>query len=224
MVLLVAACDPTGNTNISSGAAFVRFGAFVSDATVGGVTITSGAGTTLTSGLTYGNLSAYKSVDPDSTLLTTKRSSDSFVLGSDTLIGDVGVHYTNYLIGTVTAFRSLIAPDDTVLSDSGQIKLRFVHAIRTDSLVGFDLYITTPDADISGMTPQIASLSYGAASAYVIADTSARQLRVTHTGVKGVEFDTTFVGVIADSQVVTIVAADQPSGGRRLQRVVDKAP
>jgi hypothetical protein len=218
----LSACDPTGNVAPVE-SAYVRFAAFVYNVG-GGLNVASTTGTSLTSGLTYGNLSGYKSVSVDTNIFTVTRSSDAFLLGSDTLDPTLNARYTMYMLGTIGGFRSLIAPDDTVLTTAGNVKVRFVHGVSSDSLFGFDLYITTPGADISGITPTIASLTYGAASAYVVSDTGARQLRITHAGLKTIELDTTFTTAIADSQVVTVVAADQPGGGRRFQRVVDKAP
>jgi hypothetical protein len=217
----LSSCDPTGNV-VPTNTSQVRFAAFVYDVG-GGVNVTTD-GVALTTGLLYGSQSAYDNIAVDSTIFTVNRVSDNFLLGSDTLLPVLNARYTMYMLGTIGGFKSLIAPDDTVLADSGKVKLRFVHGVRTDSLFGFDLYITTPGADISGITPNIASLTYGAASTYVVLDTAARQLRVTHAGVKTIELDTTFAGPVADSQVVTVVAADQPGGGRRLQRVIDRAP
>jgi len=217
----LAACDPTGNV-ITFDSSYVRYAAFVYDVG-GGLNVTSG-GVALTSGLTYGNLSAYKDVGIDSSIFTVTRSSDGFLLGSDTLDAVVDKKYTMYMLGTIGNFRPLIAPDDTVLSAAGTLKLRVVHGVRSDSIIGFDLYFTTPSTDISAITPQVASLNYGAVSTYQVVDTAARRLRVTRAGQKTIELDTTFAATVADSQVITIVAADQPGGGRRLQRVVDKAP
>ena len=217
----LSSCDPTGNV-VTFDSSHVRFAAFVYD--VGGGLNVASDGVVLTTGLTYGNLSGYEDVGVDSSIFTVTRVSDAFLMGSDTLASVIDVRYTMYMLGTIGGFKSLIAVDDTVLADSGKVKLRFVHGVRTDSLFGFDLYITAPGADISGITPTIASLTYGAASNYVVIDTAARQLRVTHAGVKTIELDTTFAPTVADSQVITVVAADQPGGGRRFQRVVDKAP
>jgi len=218
----IASCDPTGNV-IPIESSNVRFAPFVYNVG-GGLNVSGTTGVPISSGLTYGNLSSYKNVGVDTNIFTVTRSTDAFLLGSDTLDPVLDAHYTMYMLGTIGGFRSLIALDDTVLTDSGKVKLRFVHGVSSDSLFGFDLYITSPGADISGVTPNIASLTYGAASAYVVVDTGARQLRITHAGLKTIELDTTFTTAIADSQVVTVVAADQPSGGRRFQRVVDRAP
>lgn len=217
----LSACDPTGNV-VTFDSSYVRYAAFVYDVG-GGLNVTTG-GVALTSGLTYGNLSAYKDVGIDTSIFTVTRSSDAFLLGSDTLDAVVDKQYTMYMLGTVGNFRSLIAVDDTVLADSGKVKLRVVHGVRSDSVIGFDLYFTTPSADISAITPQIASLSYGAVSSYQVVDTAARRLRITRAGLKTIELDTTFAATVPDSQVITLVAADQPGGGRRIQRVVDRAP
>ena len=217
----LSACDPTGNV-VTFDTSHVRYAAFVYD--VGGGLNVSSEGVALTSGLTYGNQSAYTDVGIDTLFFAVTRSSDAFLLGSDTLVAALDAKYTMYMLGTIGNFRPLIAPDDTVLSAAGTLKLRVVHGVRSDSVIGFDLYFTTPSADIGAISPNLASLSYGAASPYVSLDTAARRLRVTRAGLKTIELDTTFAATVADSQVITIVAADQPGGGRRLQRVVDKAP
>src|SRR5690349_22795278 len=137
----LSACDPTGNV-VTFDSSHVRFAPFVYDVGAGLNVTTDGVA--VASGLTYGNLSSYKDLGIDTSVFTVTRSTDAFLLGSDTLDAAVDVKYTMYMLGTISGFRSLIVTDDTVLATAGKVKLRFVHGVRTDSLLGFDLYITTP--------------------------------------------------------------------------------
>jgi hypothetical protein len=222
-VLLTVACDPTGNVGPSAPATRFRFMNAVVDATALAV---REDGVVLASGVSFGNVSGAQSITADSSILQVSRSSDNFLLGLDTLVAVSGRMYTMYGVGTVGNFKSLIVVDDTTFADSGFFKVRFVHGVEDESGFGLDLYVTAPSTDITGITPQIASLSYGAVSSYFANDTAARRLRVTRAGQTTVILDTTFIGAFPDSQVVTVVASEKAGGGPpfRFTAVVDRAP
>lgn len=222
-VLLAAACDPTGNVQTSSATAKYRFVNAVADAT--GLVVRKN-GVVIVSGVTFGAVSTSTSIDPDSAILVVSRNSDDQLLGSDTLVGTEGRKYTMFGLGTVSNFKSLIAQDDTVFAPAGKFKVRFVHGVKDQSGFGLDLYVTDPATDISSVTPQVASLQYGAISTYFQNDTSARRLRVTPAGTTTILLDTTFAVTFPDSQVVTVVASDKANGGppAKFTVVIDRAP
>ena len=222
-VLLTMACDPTGNVGPSAPSTKFRFTNTVADAT--GLTVKEN-GVSIVSGVTFGAVSSSQSISADSSILEIRRNSDDFLLGTDTLVAVSGKKYTMYGLGTVGNFISLILVDDTVFADSGAFKVRFVHGVDDQDGFGLDLYVTAPATDITSITPQVASLQYGAASNYFQNDTSFRRLRVTLAGQTTVLLDTTFSAFFPDSQVVTVVASDKANGGPppKFTVVVDRAP
>lgn len=222
-VLLTAACDPTGNVTPGGPVTALRFVHTVADATSLEV---KQDGVPIYSGMGFGEVGTGVSVSADSNIFQISRSSDNFVLGSDTLVAVAGKKYTMFGMGTAGNFRSLIAIDDTIYADTGKFKLRFVHAVPDQSGFGLDLYITPVATDITGITPQVASLQYGAISSYFANDTSARRLRVTRAGQTTVILDTTFAASFPDSSIVTVIASDKLGGGPPpvFTLVVDRAP
>jgi hypothetical protein len=222
-VLLTVACDPTGNVGPSSPSAKYRFVNAVADAADATV---KENGATIVSSVGFGTVSSSQSISANANILVVTRDSDGFLLGTDTVTAVSGKRYTMFGLGTAGNFTSLVLADDTVFADSGKFKVRFVHGVDDQDGFGLDLYVTASATDISGVTPQVASLQYGAASPYFQNDTSFRRLRVTLAGQTTLLLDTTFAATFPDSQVVTVVASDKFNGGPppRFTVVVDRAP
>lgn len=222
--LAIGACDPTGNTNISSDAANVRLANFLTDTPL--VTLSAGV-VPVQSNIAFGAPSIYKLVSTNTQELAVKRSTDATPIGADSVNLILGRHYTYYVLGITTAAKTKFATDDTVFAAAGKVKIRFLHGIKAQSTKGIDLYVSLPgDTSLALLTPIVPSLAYGSASAYVPVDTSLRRVRLTLTGLTSTIFDSTFAAGINDSSVVTIVATDKIGGGApvRVQVVTDKAP
>jgi len=220
--LALGACDPTGNTNISSDAANVRLANFLADTPA--VTLNV-SGLPLHSNVAFGQPTIYKLVSTNTQALDLTRTSDALAIGSDSATLILGRHYTFYALGIASAFKSKITTDDTVFAAAGSVKVRFLHGVRARSANGIDLYLSLPGDSLDLLTPIVPSLAYGSASAYVPVDTSLTRVRLTLTGQLTTIYDSTFAAS-ADSTVVTLVATDKIGGGApvRLQVVVDKAP
>ncbi|HVX89494.1 MAG TPA: DUF4397 domain-containing protein [Gemmatimonadales bacterium] len=220
---LVAACDPTGNTNFTSISATVRVANLVSDAP--SITVSAG-GANVASGVTFGTVSGGKLVRTEDQEFITARDNDNFVLGADSVVMTLGRHYTFYVLGTSGAHVARFALDDTTFGAAGSFKLRFVHGSQTNSVADLDLYVSAPADDISALSPVVPSLGYGAASPYIPTDTAFRRIRVTLNGQTTTLLDTTLSTAISDSTNVTLVVSDKQGGGTpmRLGVVVDKAP
>lgn len=220
--LALGACDPTGNTNISSDAANVRLANFLVDTPA--VTL-SARGLPLHINTPFGQPTIYKLVSTNEKELTLTRTSDAFAIGADSVNLILGRHYTYYALGIASAFKSKLAIDDTVFATAGNVKVRFLHGVRARLANGIDLYVSLPGDSLDLLTPIVPSLAYGSASPYIIVDTSLTRVRLTLTGQLTTIFDSTFTAS-ADSTVVTLVATDKTGGGApvRLQVVVDKAP
>ena len=221
--LALGACDPTGNTNISSDAANVRLANFLVDTPA--VTL-SARGLPLHINTPFGQPTIYKLVSTNEKELTLTRTSDAFAIGADSVNLILGRHYTYYALGIASAFKSKLAIDDTVFATAGNVKVRFLHGVRARLANGIDLYVSLPGDTLGLLTPTVPSLSYGSASPYITLDTSLTRVRLTLTGDTTTIFDSTFAAAVADSTVLTLVATDKIGGGApvRLQVVVDKAP
>jgi hypothetical protein len=222
--LALAACDPTGNTNISSSSANVRLANFLTD---GQAVTLSVVGLPIHSGAVFGAPTIYKLVSTDQKEFDLTRTSDGTAIGSDSVDLILGRHYTYYVLGIATAFKGKLATDDTVLAATGNVKIRFLHGVKTQLAHGIDLYVSLPgDDSLNLLTPIVPSLAYGSASAYVPVDTAWTRVRLTLTGQTTTIFDSTFATALADSSVLTFVATDKIGGGApvRLQVVEDKTP
>ena len=219
---LLAACNPTSPVVGGASTGDVRFVNLVVDAPTIDV---RALGVDEITALPFGEVSAVVPVNVAATSFETRNTSDGFVIGTDSVNLDPGVAYTYYALGKLTSFKPVLATDGTTFADSGTYKVRFVHGISTRT-GPLDLYVTGVNDTITSLTPLISGTTLGTASAYFVADTAFRRVRLTITGLKTVLFDTTFATAIPDSTVLTLVATDQQGGAEpiRLQGVVDRAP
>jgi len=221
--LALGACNPTGNTNISSDAANVRLANFLADTPAVTLSVT---GLPLHSNTPFGQPTIYKLVSTNDKELALTRTSDAFLIGADSVTLILGRHYTYYALGIAVAFKSRLAVDDTVFAPAGKVKVRFLHGIKGQATRGIDLYVSLPGDSLNVLTPLVPALAYGSVSPYISVDTSLTRVRLTIAGQTATIFDSTFAASVADSTVVTLVATDKVGGGApvRLQVVVDKAP
>lgn len=221
---VVAGCDPTGNTGITSNSATVRVANLVADAD--GISVTA-AGANVGSGVAFGAVSLGRLVRVDDQEFITTRNSDNFVIGADSVIMTMGRRYTFYVLGTSADHAVKLAQEDTIFATAGNFKVRFVHGAKAYALNGLDLYVSLASDSLVDISPTIPSLSYAAASPYIPTDTSLKRIRVTQVGITNATLlDTTLTAAIADSTNITLVVSDKQGGGgpMRLGIVVDKAP
>lgn len=221
--LALAACDPTGNTSISTSSVGVRLADFVVDAPA--LNLTTG-GVLIHGNIAFGQLSGYKLVGVDDSVFVVRRTSDAFLVGTDTFHLIEGRKYTYYALGEVTGFKPRLAVDDTIFAVAGATKIRFIHGVGARALQALDFYVSLTSDSIVDISPLVPALAYGSASPYLSADTGFRRMRITLAGQTTAIFDTTFTTPSTDSAVVTIVATDKQGGGApvRVQRVVDRTP
>ncbi|MEO6068834.1 MAG: DUF4397 domain-containing protein [Gemmatimonadales bacterium] len=221
-LVALAACDPTGNVNITADAANVRLANFVVDAT--GLTSTVD-GLAIHTNIAFGGVGSYQLISVDDSVIVIRQTSDGFLAATDTVLIVNGRHYTFYALGVLSSLRPRFTTDDTVFATAGNIKVRVIHGVGAQSFQGLDFYLSLTSDSLVDLVPLAPSVAYGAQSAYLPADTAFRRLRLTPTGQTTVLVDTTFAA-FADSSVITLVASDKQGGGPpiRLQVVIDKAP
>lgn len=220
---LIGACDPTGNTNITSSSATVRVANLVSDAPT--ISVSAG-GVNIASSVAFGTVSSGKLVSTEDREFISVRNSDNFVMGADSVLMTLGRRYTFYVLGTTSGHAAKFAQDDTTFGAAGNFKLRFVHGSQANALAGLDLYVSLASDSLADISPLVPSLAYGSASPYVTVDTSFKRIRVTLTGQTTALLDTTLSTAISDSTNLTLAVSDKQGGGTpmRLGIVVDKAP
>jgi hypothetical protein len=91
--------------------------------------------------------------------------------------------------GGLTAFSiaAVLLTDDNSGPSSGNVKIRVLHAAPVDAIAppDLDVYIVPPDTtDLTGLTPNISSLSYGQASAYQDVPATSNRVIFTNAGSK----------------------------------------
>lgn len=97
--------------------------------------------------------------------------------------------YTEILAGPAAGLRLLTIDDPRTNFVSGQTYLRLVHASTLVS--GMDIYVTTPDVDITKVSPTVTGIArYGATGLIQLGDPSIQyRIRTTPTGTKTVVLD-----------------------------------
>lgn len=121
-----------------------------------------------------------------------------------------GTHYTVLAAGRAGEILPIVLVDDTVAADTGQTRIRLVHAAPTAGLV--DIYVTEPGSPLSGETPALASVAFGEASDYMVLDSRTYQVRVTTAGGSVLVIDLPLL-VLSSRRVLTIVMMDTMGSG-----------
>jgi hypothetical protein len=113
-----------------------------------------------------------------------------------------------YAVNTVANIEPLVLMDDS-RSVATEAKVRLVHGSPTAGSV--DIYVTAPNADITGSEPAFSSVPFKADTGYLALAEGDYQVRVTPTGSKTAVIDTGTISVNAGG-VYTAVARDADSG------------
>ncbi len=116
-----------------------------------------------------------------------------------------------------SSVNSLVLLDDNSMPPAGEMKLRVVNA--APDLGTVDVYVTSPNTDITAVSPSIASLAYGASSTYLVLGGGSYQVQMTASGTKSVLLNTGTVTVNA-GQVSTAVAVNPVSGTSRFSAIL----
>jgi hypothetical protein len=220
--IAVLACEPGNGGFIPTDGGHVRFANFIVDAPTANF---ERDGFTTALAVPFGEASPRSIQLPDSAIYTVRRTSDAFLVATDTLPLIIDRRYTLFAIGEVTDGLIRVAQDDTTPAAAGTFEVRFVHGIGSEPLTA-DYWITDTGTVLDGETPNYSGLAYGAASTYVVVDTLHRRFRVTRNGQTTPYFDTTFATAIPSGHVVTFVMSNVAGGGAtvRLTALTDTMP
>jgi hypothetical protein len=130
-----------------------------------------------------------------------------------------GKAYTVIASGLLADIAAVVLTDDHSAPQSGNIKLRVVHAstsvppLPSTSVPGpLDVYVVAPGTDIAGMSPTIPSLAYQQASGYQSLPGGSYEVIVTPAGDQTQQpIDQTYT--LAAGQIRTLVILDVAGGG-----------
>ena len=122
-----------------------------------------------------------------------------------------GQSYT--FIAAPTAFASptltaIFLTDDNTAPDSGQMKLRIVHA--SPDLGQVDAYVVAPGTNLQNVTPTFTNLTFKSASAYITLVPGSYEVYFTAAGQKSIVDDSGPLRFGAN-QIRTVVALDSTS-------------
>ena len=115
-------------------------------------------------------------VETRDTGTTTDRINSSVGFGS-------GKAYTVIASGLKASIAAILLTDDHAAPPTGNFKLRVVH-VAPDLSSTLDFYIVPTGTDITGISPTVASLGYGQASAYQSMTAGSTDVVVTEAGSK----------------------------------------
>lgn len=118
--------------------------------------------------------------------------------------------YTILAAGRAGSVLPILLVDDPAPADSGETRVRIVHAAPTAGTV--DVYVTEPGTLLSTEAPDVMSLAFGEASDYMVVDARTYQIRVAMAGGADLLIDLPLV-VLSSRRVVTLVIMDTMGSG-----------
>jgi hypothetical protein len=125
--------------------------------------------------------------------------------------------HTVLLANDADDIETIVLTDDRETPGPGNIKLRIVHAAPAAGDV--DVYITAPDADISGIEPTLNDLEFRDDSGYLEVPAGSYQVRVTIANEKTVILDGGTV-TLESGDIRTAVALEADGGGEPFQAIL----
>lgn len=127
----------------------------------------------------------------------------------DTLF-ESGTQNTVLAAGRAGEIHPIVLIDDPAPADSGETRVRVVHAAPTAGDV--DIYITEPGADLSGEAPRLTSVAFGEASEYMVLESRTYQVRVAAAGTAELLIDLPLL-VLSSTRALTLVMMDTEGSG-----------
>ena len=181
VAVTVAGCGHGGGG--SSGANLRVFNALVG---AGSNNVTVGSKSPAT-GLAFEGQTTYVGVDSGS-----QEFKVGIVGGTSTVIDTTfsmsgSTNYTYLVYGTASAPTSQLLADTVTAPASGLFQVRVTNVAFGSA--GFDVYITTPGADLNAASPNISNITYNSSSAFTQLSSGSLQLRLTLHNSKQVIYD-----------------------------------
>ena len=121
-----------------------------------------------------------------------------------------GRQYTVLAAGRSDEIMPVVLIDDPAPADTGETRIRLVHAAPTAGLV--DIYVSDPGTELEGESPMLSSVAFGETSDYMIVEARTYQVRVTDAGSGELLVDLPLL-VLSSLRVVTVVIMDTRGSG-----------
>ena len=206
LALAIAGCDETGTQMVIT-QANIRVVHGSPDAPDFDVAVDD---QTVARDLSYTDASDYLQVNPGDRTVHVRAASSTLDATSVSLTALGDTSYTIIALNRVAQIESIVLTDSPVAPETGQARLRLVHAAPSATTV--DIYVTAPTADLNTATPTVAGLSFRGSSTYQSVPAGTYRVRVTSAGTRNVLLNVTNVPIVA-GQIRTVVALDAPGGG-----------
>lgn len=164
-------------------------------------------------GVTYKQSSDYLDVPAGTRNIKVQATAGgAVVINADAAVSRGGA-YTVIATGLLAAIEPLVLVDDLTPPAGGNVKVRLVHGAPNVGAV--DIYVTAPNADISGLAPTLSAVPFQGASDYLEVPAGNYQVRVTGAGSKTVALDTGAL-TLGSGQIRTAIATEAQGGGTPL--------
>ena len=206
LALAIAGCDETGTQMVIT-QANIRVVHGSPDAPDFDVAVDD---QTVARDLSYTDASDYLQVNPGDRTVHVRAASSTLDATSVSLTALGDTSYTIIALNRVAQIESIVLTDSPVAPETGQARLRLVHAAPSATTV--DIYVTAPTADLATATPTVAGLSFRGSSTYQSVLAGTYRVRVTSAGTRNVLLNVPNVPIVA-GQIRTVVALDAPGGG-----------
>ena len=121
-----------------------------------------------------------------------------------------GRQYTVLAAGRQDEILPVVLIDDPTPADTGETRLRVVHAAPTAGVV--DVYVSEPGTALETESPDAAAVAFGEASDYMVMESRTYQVRVTSAGGGETLVDLPLL-VLSSLRVVTLVIMDTRGSG-----------
>ena len=162
------------------------------------------------SGVAYGTASGYSSVSSGSRNLQIEATGTTTPLVNQTTTLGSNTDSTVLAINSAPSTAATVLTDNNSAPSSGNLTMRVINA--APSLGTADVYIVAPGTPLTSVSPTVAGLAFGSASAYQTLAAGSYEIFFTAAGQKFAAIDSGSLSFNA-GQVRTIVGLNGQSGG-----------
>jgi len=161
-------------------------------------------------GVAYQAASSYLPVDTGAQRIRVNAA------GTDTTVIDVtptldkDVAYTAFAIDRLSSIEPLLTVDERDSAPKGNVNIRVIHGAPSAPAV--DVYVTSPDADLSSAEPVLKNVPFRAVSDYLQVPAGEYRARVTAAGKKQAVIDSGALE-LTSGLTATVIALDAPGSG-----------
>lgn len=168
------------------------------------------ASKSVATGVGYGTASAYTSVSSGSPNLQIEATGTTTALVNQSITLASKTDYTVLAMNSSSGVTAIVLTDNNATPASGQIEIRVINA--SPSLGASDVYVVAPGTSIASVTPTVAGVAVGSATAYQSVAAGSYEVFFAPAGQKFVSIDSGPLTFTA-GQIRTVVGLDGQTGG-----------